>query len=89
MEVPEAMVLEILATDEESPMARLPPRIRRRLLRAGGGAPTAAEEIEAKFSEAHLRRSMTSAASTPTAISPSSTLLRWRPSRNRSTCSSS
>ncbi|KAG8092891.1 hypothetical protein GUJ93_ZPchr0012g19596 [Zizania palustris] len=55
MEVPEAMVLEILATDEESPVARLPPRIRRRLLRAGGGAPAVAEEIEAKFSEAHLR----------------------------------
>ena len=61
MVVPEAVALEIPAAAEEGspPPARVPPRIRRRLLRArggaGGGAPTA-EEIEAKLSEAHLRR---------------------------------
>ncbi|PUZ76100.1 hypothetical protein GQ55_1G263100 [Panicum hallii var. hallii] len=60
MVVPEAVTLEIPAAEEGSPPpARVPPRIRRRLLRArGGGAgetPTA-EEIEAKLREAHLRR---------------------------------
>ncbi|OEL24501.1 hypothetical protein BAE44_0014485 [Dichanthelium oligosanthes] len=59
MVVPEAVALEIPAEEEGSPpRARVPPRIRRRLLRArdsGGRAPTA-EEIEAKLREAHLRR---------------------------------
>ncbi|RLN07810.1 uncharacterized protein C2845_PM11G07900 [Panicum miliaceum] len=62
MVVPGAVALEIPAAEEGSPPSvRVPPRIRRRLLRArcgsggGGGAPTA-EEIEAKLREAHLRR---------------------------------
>ncbi|CAD6244136.1 unnamed protein product [Miscanthus lutarioriparius] len=63
MGVPEAVALEIPAVEEGSPtpLARVPPRIRRRLLRAwgsgenGGKAPTT-EEIEAKLRQAHLRR---------------------------------
>ncbi|XP_066321827.1 uncharacterized protein [Miscanthus floridulus] len=63
MGVPEAVALEIPAVEEGSPtpLARVPPRIRRRLLRAGGSgenggkAPTA-EEIEARLRQAHLRR---------------------------------
>lgn len=61
--MPEAVALEIPAAEEGSPTppARVPPRIRRRLLRARGSgengdkAPTA-EEIEAKLREAHVRR---------------------------------
>lgn len=61
MVVPEAVALEIPAAAEEGsppPAARVPPRIRRRLLRAreGGGTAPTAEEIEAKLREAHLRR---------------------------------
>ncbi|KAL6634560.1 hypothetical protein ACP70R_027231 [Stipagrostis hirtigluma subsp. patula] len=61
MGVPEAVALEIPAAEEGSPPARVPPRIRRRLLRAQGGggsgaAPATAEEIEAKLREANLRR---------------------------------
>ncbi|CAL4887331.1 unnamed protein product [Urochloa decumbens] len=57
----EAVALEIPAAEEgSSPShARVPPRIRRRLLRArdgGGGKERTAEEIEAKLREAHLRR---------------------------------
>ncbi|CAN6244697.1 unnamed protein product [Urochloa humidicola] len=56
----EAVALEIPAAEEGSPPppARVPPRIRRRLLRArdGGGKEPTAEEIEAKLREAHLRR---------------------------------
>lgn len=62
MGVPEAVALEIPAVEEGSPtpLARVPPRIRRRLLQAGSGenggkAPTA-EEIETKLRQAHLRR---------------------------------
>uniref|UniRef100_A0A0D9VH30 T-complex protein 11 n=1 Tax=Leersia perrieri TaxID=77586 RepID=A0A0D9VH30_9ORYZ len=59
MGVPEAVALEIPATEEEGspPVAREPPpRIRRRLLQSRGGAPATAEEIEAKLREAHVRR---------------------------------
>lgn len=70
MGVPEAVALEIPAAaeaeeeveeEEGSPsppvVARVPPRIRRRLLlRHRGGAPATAEEIEAKLREADLRR---------------------------------
>ncbi|WVZ75033.1 hypothetical protein U9M48_023129 [Paspalum notatum var. saurae] len=64
MGVPEAVALEIPAAEEGSPTppARVPPRIRRRLLGArgsggdGGGKAPTAEEIEAKLREAHLRR---------------------------------
>lgn len=58
MGVPEAVALEIPA-EEGSPAARVPPRIRRRLLQAraaSGGAPATVEEIEAKLRDAHLRR---------------------------------
>lgn len=61
MGVPEAEVLEIPA-GEGSPPARVPPRIRRRLLRraregcGGSGKASTAEEIEAKLREADLRR---------------------------------
>lgn len=54
----EPVAMEIPAV-EESAAGRMPPRIRRRLLegsRVGGGAPTSAEEIEAKLKEAELRR---------------------------------
>ncbi|EEC73401.1 hypothetical protein OsI_07654 [Oryza sativa Indica Group] len=70
MGVPEAVALEIPAAaeaeeeveeEEGSPsppvVARVPPRIRRRLLlRHRGGAPATAEEIEAKLRDADLRR---------------------------------
>ncbi|KAL6899226.1 hypothetical protein ACP4OV_005884 [Aristida adscensionis] len=59
MGVPEAVALEIPAAEEGARPARVPPRIRRRLLRArggGGGAAATAEEIEAKLRGAHLRR---------------------------------
>ncbi|CAL5057722.1 unnamed protein product [Urochloa decumbens] len=57
----EAVALEIPAAEEGSSPSpfRVPPRIRRRLLRArdgGGGKEPTAEEIEAKLREAHLRR---------------------------------
>uniref|UniRef100_A0A0E0DEL8 Uncharacterized protein n=2 Tax=Oryza meridionalis TaxID=40149 RepID=A0A0E0DEL8_9ORYZ len=58
MVVREPVAMEIPAV-EESAAGRMPPRIRRRLLegsRVGGGAPTSAEEIEAKLKEAELRR---------------------------------
>ena len=45
---------------EEGAAARVPPRIRRRLLEgraaAGGGGPASAEEIEARLKEAEQRR---------------------------------
>uniref|UniRef100_A0A0E0CLZ1 T-complex protein 11 n=1 Tax=Oryza meridionalis TaxID=40149 RepID=A0A0E0CLZ1_9ORYZ len=68
MGVQEAVAVEIPAAaeaeaevEEGSPsppvMARVPPRIRRRLLlRRRGGAPATAEEIEAKLRDADLRR---------------------------------
>ncbi|CAN6238350.1 unnamed protein product [Urochloa humidicola] len=55
----EAVALEIPAAEEGSPSpSRVPPRIRRRLLRArdGGSKEPTAEEIEVKLREAHLRR---------------------------------
>ncbi|GJN21324.1 hypothetical protein PR202_gb08790 [Eleusine coracana subsp. coracana] len=61
MVVPEAEALEIPA-DEGLPPARVPPRIRRRLLRgageggSGSGKASTAKEIEAKLREADLRR---------------------------------
>lgn len=71
MGVPEAVALEIPAVEEEegspTPLARVPPRIRRRLLRAGqggggenGGKAPTAEEIEDKLRQAHLRRQVCS-----------------------------
>ena len=56
--MPEAVALDIPA-EEGSPATRVPPRIRRRLSQAresSVGAPASAEEIEAKFRDAHLRR---------------------------------
>ncbi|KAK3158194.1 hypothetical protein QOZ80_2AG0134020 [Eleusine coracana subsp. coracana] len=61
MVMPEAEALEIPA-DEGLPPARVPPRIRRRLLRGAGeggggsGKASTAKEIEAKLREADLRR---------------------------------
>lgn len=63
LEIPAAAEVEVEEEEEEegspSPpvVARVPPRIRRRLLlRHRGGAPATAEEIEAKLREADLRR---------------------------------
>ncbi|KAE8788199.1 hypothetical protein D1007_37802 [Hordeum vulgare] len=58
MTVPEAVALDIPA-EEGSPVARVPRRIRRRLLQASessADAPATAEEIEAKLRDAQLRR---------------------------------
>jgi hypothetical protein len=60
MGVPEAVALEIPA-DDGSPPARVPLRIRRRLLRGAGegggsGKASTAEEIEVKLHDADLRR---------------------------------
>ncbi|VAH32590.1 unnamed protein product [Triticum turgidum subsp. durum] len=57
MGVREPVAMEIPA--EEGAAARVPPRIRRRLLEgraSGGGGPASAEEIEAKLKEADHRR---------------------------------
>ncbi|VAI44814.1 hypothetical protein VPH35_104171 [Triticum aestivum] len=58
MTVPEAVALDIPA-EEGSPVARVPRRIRRRLLQAresSADAPATAGEIEAKLRDAQLRR---------------------------------
>ncbi|VAI56564.1 unnamed protein product [Triticum turgidum subsp. durum] len=58
MTVPEAVALDIPA-EEGSPVARVPRRIRRRLLQAresSADAPATAEEIETKLRDAQLRR---------------------------------
>ncbi|XBI46095.1 hypothetical protein VPH35_110418 [Triticum aestivum] len=58
MTVPEAVALDIPA-EEGSPVARVPRRIRRRLLQAresSADAPATAEEIESKLRDAQLRR---------------------------------
>ena len=58
MGVREPVAMEIPL--EEGAAARVPPRIRRRLLEgrpaAGGGGPASAEEIEARLKEAEQRR---------------------------------
>ncbi|XP_037452313.1 uncharacterized protein LOC119322879 [Triticum dicoccoides] len=57
MTVPEAVALDIPA-EEGSPVARVPRRIRRRLLQAresSADAPATAEEIETKLRDAQLR----------------------------------
>lgn len=52
---PAAVVLDFPAGEPSSP-AKVPRRIRRRLMEAKSSSPTSVEEIETKLREADLRR---------------------------------